>query len=629
MLPGSSQNTKARMSLEVISEGFAFGDKVARTETKKFVRKEAQKVFMSWKILQAMDCSSTCSLNTTACGTYRKVENLDMRERGMLWSMSAIDRDRKSLENIGIKVILFEQTKTTCHSDKIAFDFEQLLRVILNCYGLTEYGKQSSIEIGATVDAAKFTQRKTHSSAWFKVCDRRSRQSQAKNDCLVVDVQSANNVFLAQIVQARESKNLLHNEFKAFYKFVHDISTTGLPYRSTSRPEIKPFKVIACHDMSCLWKVTGLGGACKNATYFCSQCLCTKHTLLHYKEGTHQCEFCKKHHPSTFKCRHHTTNDAFVIQSKVDELSRILFKVQNGTQQSIQCNDNILLTHEHMMELISTTKHPWELLIDSTLTMQFDSSIANRESNINHIGFQPTSHVTKIAFNNKLIDELVRFKLPMSGNLEQRRQIMLDALVHADHVKMLRIAVERHYNVHIPNHLITIKQAMICVLHLENRTTEKVVCMLLSEGFNTAHTSRERKEYVQGIETIVNGSIKQVDYGWTFPCDSSLHEMTDVKMSNLEGRKFMEHLHLLVPCALRTLPDLQDKWMSVINLYKDLMTCARQRKDFSDELINTFQKKADGFGALWISLTGYDGMSNYFHYLFAVSDSDYIFCIQL
>ena len=107
----------------------------------------------------------------------------------------------------------------------------------------------------------------------------------------------------------------------------------------------------------------------------------------------------------------------------------------------------------------------------------------------------------------------------------------------------------------------------------------------------------ERRWYVEDVETMVNGSMKQVDLGWKFPCDSNLHEMCDIKMSNLEGRKFMENFHLLLPCALpRTVPFLQEKWLSSIQKYKELMICARQREDFSDAQIIEFQKKEDIFG---------------------------------
>lgn len=103
---------------------------------------------------------------------------------------------------------------------------------------------------------------------------------------------------------------------------------------------MNPFKVNACHNMSCLCKVTRLGGACKNTTYFCSNFLCTKQTILTYKEGMWWCTFCKEHHPSTFKCRHHTKNDDNEIHQKDKELARILFNVQSRIMDSTLNIDN-------------------------------------------------------------------------------------------------------------------------------------------------------------------------------------------------------------------------------------------------------------------------------------------------
>ena len=54
-LVGTCQSTQLRLSFKCISEGLSFGKEVEKEETMKLVRKEAWKVFRSWKILQSMD----------------------------------------------------------------------------------------------------------------------------------------------------------------------------------------------------------------------------------------------------------------------------------------------------------------------------------------------------------------------------------------------------------------------------------------------------------------------------------------------------------------------------------------------------------------------------------------------
>ena len=46
-----------------------------------------------------------------------------------------------------------------------------------------------------------------------------------------------------------------------------------------------------------------------------------------------------------------------------------------------------------------------------------------------------------------------------------------------------------------------------------------------------------------------------------------------------------------------------------------MMKLAKQKHDFSDDEIDTFQKAVDNFFVPWVHLTGLEGQTNYIHML--------------
>ena len=58
---------------------------------------------------------------------------------------------------------------------------------------------------------------------------------------------------------------------KHVFDFIRDANQNGIVYEGKTCLIKASFPA----DMSCHWKVTGLGGACKVSTYFCHLCGCT------------------------------------------------------------------------------------------------------------------------------------------------------------------------------------------------------------------------------------------------------------------------------------------------------------------------------------------------------------------
>jgi hypothetical protein len=53
-------------------------------------------------------------------------------------------------------------------------------------------------------------------------------------------------------------------------------------------------------------------------------------------------------------------------------------------------------------------------------------------------------------------------------------------------------------------HFISIRQAVPCILHLENRCGEKFIKMLLLEGFHMAGTNAANKKFLKKFKNSVN-----------------------------------------------------------------------------------------------------------------------------
>jgi hypothetical protein len=86
----------------------------------------------------------------------------------------------------------------------------------------------------------------------------------------------------------------------------------------------------------------------------------------------------------------------------------------------------------------------------------------------------------------------------------------------------------------------------------------------------------------------------------------------DQSMPNRHVRKFIEQIDLITDVVILD-KERRQSWNQVIGLWSNLMTKARQREDFSDEDIDSFDEMCDEFYENWILLNGQKGITNYFH----------------
>jgi hypothetical protein len=127
-----------------------------------------------------------------------------------------------------------------------------------------------------------------------------------------------------------------------------------------------------------------------------------------------------------------------------------------------------------------------------------------------------------IFFNSLVNDELILRKLPTYGSLNERRNRLLQFLRTEQRLAGIHDAITRTTEGKEAA-LMLIKQAIPCIMHMENRVGEKVITMLLSVGAERFQKERRIASldgYVERMQTIVRTRIlgtRLRPKQWKFP----------------------------------------------------------------------------------------------------------------
>jgi hypothetical protein len=172
-----------------------------------------------------------------------------------------------------------------------AYDYEQMLRFILEVFKLHNIAARESIEICMTLDGAELCDGISHITAGIKITDRRAIDPRdgsplcSSADGLVsriFKVQSWNYCFAFRSLLGKDCKNA-YKEFTDFFHFFERLKREGLP-ESQFGPRLFKMDVWSLQDLSSIWKSlnTGSGARKDGNTYFCHVCPCTGNTIARY-----------------------------------------------------------------------------------------------------------------------------------------------------------------------------------------------------------------------------------------------------------------------------------------------------------------------------------------------------------
>ena len=159
-----------------------------------------------------------------------------------------------------------------------------------------------------------------------------------------------------------------------------------------------------------------------------------------------------------------------------------------------------------------------------------------------------------------------------------------------------------------------------CVLHHNNRVTEKVLQQILLRGMN--HNLHRLDEFLATTAVIVNrdvfGKVNITDVnscGWKVPITDK-KQLDDVKLSNSQARRFIDNFEVIVNHCLANHVE-QDQWLIVVERLRIVAKWLDSKEHFAHDDVRAFQLDADLFCDVYIDLTGRDGMTNYLHSLYA------------
>jgi hypothetical protein len=161
--------------------------------------------------------------------------------------------------------------------------------------------------------------------------------------------------------------------------------------------------------------------------------------------------------------------------------------------------------------------------------------------------------------------------------------------------------------------LFLLLQAIPCILHMENRVGIKVITMLLIRGLSNVkegilyaeHKSMNKRieMYIEDVTNIVSTKILGDEDGpaqWNFPYNPETKEIAALCIENGKMRTVLLKLELIVDVSFVgniAEADQADpiRWKACLPLIRSAMQKVRSRKEFTNDMISSFQQDVDGF----------------------------------
>jgi hypothetical protein len=546
------------------------------------------------EIAKIIDLSGSL-INLSGYDTLRKGIEGDAagkveRNGGWLSSKYHVMKCMKAVETAAQKAIpLKHPLELPANVDGVQFEYAPLLAYLLKLYKLDDVAKDPNelpVEFSITLDGADLSRNISHVTAGIKIND--PRAIDPKTGIPVgqdhsMPVQSRELCYPFKILIAKDTKELYNTSFADFFAFFQQVDDHGFGEFT------RPFNVSAPQDMSSIWKSLKKGGGCKNRTLFCHCCSLTKERV--HLARPIPCQSCVE--KDRAKCYHYPVGDTATLAAASERLL------------------SMSINHPHLAD--GTIKE--------RLNVRFDENQMEATRDMGNILFLPENIQERLRFSQEFVNhDLSILGLPLIGNLEARRARLEAVLRTFDEAELLEGTLE-HCN--YAGAFIGIRQAVPCILHLENRCGEKFLKMLFLEGYDKLATNKEKKELLSNIEKLVNtrvlGSIRR-PANWrlaTATDKDSRQVIKDQTIPNSHVRKFLTSHRLITRLCLPLETDVarRNLWDESFLLWNELMDVARKRDYFEDQDVEDFQDQADEWFFRWHALHGRDGMTNYIHLL--------------
>ncbi len=602
ILPKKHNKKKASLLMESILDGRLFNGE-AEEALKEHSVCYVKKLFRPWRLLKAGDTSPIGALKTSTIQALRDV--VDENKEGLFPSTSAVSRTRKLLDKEAVRLIGYECRQTT-YGEVFFINFNKTLRLLLKACGLFELAQTESIQIALAIDGADMIRDRTHVSAGVKITDTRGYHPITKQPLLqktddgeeaFVRVQSFELCSLMMIADARDSKALYEGVFKEFYDWGKKISLVGLPAED-GMPALQPFQVLHNSDLKAAWYLSDRGGGCKTTKYFCTLCCCSKDELVSYKSGEQRCDRCKRRNKE--KCYHHPVCDTVQVSVLLSQLEDQLgeYYEQHGSYYD---------------EVIKK----FRIVTDHTVT--------SKELQTNHIDFVlPLDEDEKVKQYAQFISRECYIRgIPLNGShVEDWRAALRCCIAMENKIKFLLQVKEWHNAGRSTVPLVEVIELIIpCLLHLENRASEKIITCILRHGFSKFmedHTTEaSAKSYLDTIQGVFQKEIlgtvespSQWKMQWSKGSDGIVIE--NVQVRNQTGRKIISRVDKLIEAAIQE-EATRAKLIRALQYFTTAMQVLTRHRNLTPEEKEFVQANFDDYFELWVEIFGRDGQSNYIH----------------
>ena len=215
--------------------------------------------------------------------------------------------------------------------------------------------------------------------------------------------------------------------------------------------------------------------------------------------------------------------------------------------------------------------------------------------------------------------DLVLRGLTVSGSLSVRRDKLRNLLLIEREYDIMKSVIDGRNKMDIERlPYISVEQAIVCILHLENRVSETILKKLMTEGIESliSDSNESEMEVITKFEDVLNNVIwgnEVKPSQWKVPVDSNKNTIIGAFMiNNGMARRLVDKFDSLLS-VIQMNDDKKQQWTKCVKYFKDMVLILRQKEDFTDERIEEFQVLADKFFHTWITLHGTQGVTNYIH----------------
>ena len=632
------RRTKARHVLDMLWDGSVLGEE-GRLETQDFVWAKARLLFPPDEVAKQKDLAPVGAslqaydvIRKSQVGLMKAGEGVQAKySQGVLPSVSAIQRIQKEVEDIAEGLVPRKLMKTPNGNDIIAFDTEALIRHLVNRYGLEEKAKAGSITIAISMDGSDYADGRNDVLVGFKMVDEdvqdpntgellfsyhadgddvEANATVDEDGKLWKKVQSRDLVYPILLIDEKETDGVYqYDVMKELFDFARKLSTEGLPDGGEGKPRLQKMNAIFTGDLATQFRLASRGSGARSRVDndVCPLCSAKSNQIAQYFIGSNKCEQCD----DAPECRHWPIESAAFVDKLREELRRA------SGMQFVPFEE--VLAWRHVEEIV-VAGPGGEFL--------YDPCLAAKATMVNHIEFelQDCSSDAKKREHNQLVERALMARghsraYCRENNLESKREVLRKSLEDGHRIKRIRWAITEYDRLsENGKRKVPLDKLVMCLLHCENRMSEKIITMLLVEGMSGHGTENVSKSYIEEVEKIVNdqdGVLGGMFYktSWKVPVDGN--KIKPVSLKNRRARKFLANVEKLYPLCLKHCNEERAKdWKDAIYFYREMIAALNERRNFDKEAAWKLQReKIDPFCDVWDRLHGYEGKTNYFHFL--------------